>query len=42
MNKKERTGQSEILGKALADWIIDIFLRRDVTMLKIFAEEKEH
>jgi hypothetical protein len=25
----------------LADWILDIFFKRDVTMLKTFIEEEE-
>jgi NADH dehydrogenase len=28
--------------RVLADWIIDIFFKRDVTMLKTFAEQREH
>jgi NADH:quinone reductase (non-electrogenic) len=27
--------------RVLVDWIIDIFFRRDVTMLKTFAEKQE-
>ena len=27
--------------RVLADWIIDIFFKRDVTMLKVLAEKQE-
>ena len=27
--------------RVLADWILDIFFKRDVTMLKTFIEEEE-
>ncbi len=27
--------------RVLSDWILDIFFKRDVTMLKTFVEEKE-
>jgi NADH:ubiquinone reductase (H+-translocating) len=28
--------------RVLADWIVDIFFKRDVTMLKTFAEQRKH